>query len=72
MFRPDYLDDPNTNESDKIITPAFTDIKRKTLRTLYGIDDKDPSVVKHELLIDKSPKGSLDDGVKPLVDLTNQ
>jgi tRNA wybutosine-synthesizing protein 3 len=71
MFRPDYLDDPNTNESDKIITPAFTDIKRKTLRTLYGIDDKDPSVVKHELLIDKSPKGSLDDGVKPLVDLLN-
>lgn len=71
MFQPDFFDDPNSNESDKIITPAFADIKRKTLRALYGIDDKCSTVVNHELLIDKSPKGSLDDDVKSLVDLLN-
>lgn len=71
---PDYLDHQhdNQNDSDYVICSAFRDIRRKTLRSLYGIqDENDITKVNYELLLDKSPKGSVDEGIRSLVDLIN-
>ena len=76
-LKPDYLDDEHDNEgavnkNDYIVFPAFRDIRRKTLRSLYGLEDeKDTSKVNYSLLVDKSPKGSVDEGIRSLVDLIN-
>ena len=72
---PDYEDEhsPNSQQSiDYMIYPGFRDIRSKTLRSLYGIEDeKDMSKVNHKLLVDKSPKGSVDEAIRSLVDLIN-
>ena len=66
---PDYLDDPTSKNSDEKILHSFIDLKRKTLQSLYGLDkNKDYD---HALLMDKSPKGSVDEGIRSLVDLIN-
>jgi len=89
---PDYIDDDNNqssnnnsnNNSDYVISPSFRDIRRKTLRSLYGIEDEtlkttntstststSTNTINHKLLMDKSPKGSVDEGIRSLVDLIN-
>lgn len=66
---PDYLDDPNPPNSDDKILPSFIDLKRKTLQSLYGLDkNRDYN---HALLMDKSPKGSVDEKIRSMVDLIN-
>ncbi|GFH45407.1 hypothetical protein CTEN210_01881 [Chaetoceros tenuissimus] len=68
---PDYFDDTsNSNEDpDGKILPSFGDLKRKTLQSLYGLDkNKDYN---HNLLRDRSPKGSVDEPIRSLVDLIN-
>lgn len=66
---PDYLDDPTSPNSDEKIFPSFIDLKRKTLQSLYGLDkNKDYN---HALLMDKSPKGSVDEKIRSMVDLIN-
>jgi len=69
---PDYIDDETSTNSDEIIFPSFSDLKRKTLQALYGLDPKDKNqTYNHSLLMDKSPKGSVDEGIRSLVDLLN-
>ncbi len=73
-LEPDYLDHQydSQNDSDYEICSAFRDIRRKTLRSLYGIEDEnDITKVNYKLLLDKSPKGSVDEGIRSLVDLIN-
>ncbi len=79
-LHPDYIDNENNNNSnsnDYVITQSFRDIRRKTLRSLYGIEDEKQhkitgtSTINHKLLMDKSPKGSVDEGIRSLVDLVN-
>ena len=66
---PDCIDDPSSLDPDDSILPSFHDLKRKTLQSLYGLDkNKDYN---HALLKDKSPKGSVDEGIRSLVDLIN-
>ena len=59
-----YLDDPGT-----VLLPSFRDIRAKTLRALYGIQSGHHHPL--QLFIDKSPKGSVDEAIRPLVDLLN-
>mmetsp|Transcript_8557 Transcript_8557/g.10811 ORF Transcript_8557/g.10811 Transcript_8557/m.10811 type:complete len:832 (-) Transcript_8557:892-3387(-) len=68
---PDHIDDLKSTNSDDVILPSFRDIKRKTLQSLYGIDEKNPEALNYALLMDKSPKGSVDEGIRSLVDLIN-
>ncbi len=68
---PDYFDDTSTSNEDPDgkILPSFGDLKRKTLQSLYGLDkNKDYN---HNLLRDRSPKGSVDEPIRSLVDLIN-
>ena len=52
---------PQRHEDDEQEMPtSFVDIKKKTMRDLYGVGGKD-----------KSPKGSVDVLIRPLVDLLN-
>jgi tRNA wybutosine-synthesizing protein 3 len=58
----DWLESKKTpKDTDEIILPSFVDLERKTILTLYG-DGGD----------DKSPKGSVDGPIRPLVDLINR
>jgi tRNA wybutosine-synthesizing protein 3 len=72
---PDYIDvdtsigDPSSFNPDEKILASFHDLKRKTLQSLYGLDKN--KTYDHALLKDKSPKGSVDDGMLSLVDLIN-
>lgn len=70
---PDYYDDPTLRTGDHLILPSFKDIRRNTLQALYGIEDeKDTSTeINLDLLMDKSPKGSVDEAIRSLVDLIN-
>ena len=72
LLVPDYLDnEPNDNNNDNNNNYGynFHRTKQKVLRTLYGIniDNK----YDRSLLMDKSPKGSIDDDIRSLVDLIN-
>ena len=49
--------------ADDDMLPSFVDLQRKTIRTLYGDGDGSD---------DKSPKGSVDGPIRPLVDLINK
>lgn len=51
---------PAETLNDDTILPSFLDIKKKTMRDLYGVDGND-----------KSPKGSVDTLIQPLVNLLN-
>lgn len=66
---PDYIDAIVEGDHDTIILPSFVDLKRKTLEALYGLDRN--MKYNHALLMDKSPKGSVDEGIRSLVDLIN-
>lgn len=67
---PDYLDEDATDGScDTTVLPSFFDLKRKTLEALYGLDRN--MNYNHDLLMDKSPKGSVDEGIRSLLDLIN-
>ena len=59
-LKPIIKDQKKGQESD-IDLPSFVDLQRKTFQTLYGIGGDD-----------KSPKGSVDGPIKPLVDLINK
>lgn len=48
------------------ILPNFRSLRERNLRTLYG------TTVDETINLDKSPKGSVDDKIRPLVDLINQ
>ena len=63
-LQPNYLDDPGT-----VLLPSFRDIRAKTLRALYGIQSGHHHPL--QLFVDKSPKGSVDETIRPLVDLLN-
>jgi tRNA(Phe) wybutosine-synthesizing methylase Tyw3 len=52
------------------VLPSFPSLRARNLRTLYG-DDNDDSVKRRAVPIDKSPKGSVDERIRPLVDLIN-
>ena len=60
-------EDSLTEQEEDEILPSFTAIKRKTHQTLYH-DETDEGGISHA---DKSPKGSVDDRIRPLVDLIN-
>ena len=66
---PDYQDDP----ADFLV--SFADIKRKTTQTLYSSylenDANSTSASKAPWAVDKSPKGCVDEPIRPLVDLIN-
>eukprot|EP00980_Cylindrotheca_fusiformis_P008402 scaffold1776_cov106-Cylindrotheca_fusiformis.AAC.1 len=51
------------NDND-VLLPSFVDLQRKTIQTLYHHGDM--------LVDDKSPKGSVDGPIRPLVDLINR
>ena len=70
---PDYLDDPTSPNSncDEKVLPSFVDLKRKTLQSLYGLDTNKDYKYNHALLMDKSPKGSVDEKIRSMVDLIN-
>ena len=51
---------PVGSDNDHDTLPSFADIKNKTMRDLYGVGG-----------VDKSPKGSVDMAIRPLVDLLN-
>ena len=65
-----------TGQDEEEILPSFAAIKQKTLDTLYFVEGKDHNVDKnsknnHFQVADKSPKGSVDSRIRPLVDLIN-
>lgn len=66
-LQPDYLDDPS--DPSTVLLPSFRDIRAKTLRALYGIQSGHHHPLR--LFVDKSPKGSVDEAIRPLVDLIN-
>lgn len=66
---PDFIDVQVEGEHDTMVLPSFVDLKRKTLEALYGLDRN--MKYNHALLMDKSPKGSVDEGIRSLVDLIN-
>lgn len=64
------LEKEEFNEADDLETielPSFQDLKRKTLRDVYGTVDDNNKNSEH----DKSPKGFVDEPIRPLVDLLN-
>ena len=65
LLEPDYCDDAESLDPDDTIVSSFKDIRQKTLISLY------PSGSVNSLIVDKSPKGSVDEGIQPLVDLIN-
>jgi len=66
QLQPNSVDDP----SDPAVLPSFRDVRAKTLRALYGIQSGGGHHPLH-LFVDKSPKGSVDEAIRPLVDLIN-
>ena len=63
------------------VLPSFPSIKQKTNETIYGASvppslyDRDTNNSQQPIRpgsIDKSPKGSVDERIRPLVDLINQ
>ena len=68
VLLPDYQDDP----SDFLV--SFAGIKQKTSQALYNNNNNsdDTSKASHAYwAMDKSPKGSVDEPIRPLVDLIN-
>ena len=72
LLLPDYSDDPSN------ILVSFPEIKRQTTQALYqqitassdnNIDDDNDKIGYRA--VDKSPKGSVDEKIQPLVDLIN-
>ncbi|KAL3803338.1 hypothetical protein HJC23_009302 [Cyclotella cryptica] len=53
--------------------PSFSSLRRRNLQTLYGNDDKHSSTTtnNNNNARDKSPKGSVDEKILPLVNLIN-
>ena len=52
--------------SDGGVLPSFPSLRARNLRTLYGGSDDGRGIV-----FDRSPKGSVDERIRPLVDLIN-
>eukprot|EP00559_Dactyliosolen_fragilissimus_P005267 CAMPEP_0184862136 /NCGR_PEP_ID=MMETSP0580-20130426/6648_1 /TAXON_ID=1118495 /ORGANISM="Dactyliosolen fragilissimus" /LENGTH=982 /DNA_ID=CAMNT_0027359875 /DNA_START=72 /DNA_END=3017 /DNA_ORIENTATION=+ len=67
-----HIHNNSKNDEDKVL-PSFPDIRKRTLRSLYGIDTSSQKneTCNHALLRDKSPKGSVDEHIRSLVDLLN-
>ncbi|CAJ1937804.1 unnamed protein product [Cylindrotheca closterium] len=64
-------DSNNSKHNQEVLLPSFVDLQRKTLQTLYGgttTTTTPPSATGG----DKSPKGSVDAPIRPLVDLINK
>ena len=66
-LQPDYVDPTSSGQ----LLPSFRDIRRKTLRSLYGLAFDNDETYDPSLLLDKSPKGTVDDPIIPLVNLIN-
>jgi len=62
-------DEGNSDHDSPTNSIAFQSIKRKVLRELYGLDDN--HAYNHQLLKDKSPKGSVDEEIRSIIDLIN-
>ena len=60
MLRNEWIPQEHDDDDEEEMLTSFVDIKKKTMRDLYGGGGKD-----------KSPKGSVDVLIRPLVDLLN-
>ena len=61
-------------DSADSILPSFPALRQKTLQTLYAAAADSNNITEEEdtSFRDKSPKGSVDEAIQPLVDLINQ
>ena len=67
-----HLQPKDSHDDPSAVLPSFRDIRAKTLRALYGIQSG-AGGGHHplRLFVDKSPKGSVDEAIRSLVDLIN-
>lgn len=66
-----HLQPKDSHDDPSAVLPSFRDIRAKTLRALYGIQSGAGGHHPLRLFVDKSPKGSVDEAIRALVDLIN-